>query len=167
MTQKWEGMVTLGDVLEDIGHELRPHDCGRWDVRRTRHHEERQPIPGWKRQLVYKRDHFRCVWCGYDRNLQLDHIRAWSAGGGEDIDNLRTLCRKCNSYRSNRGFCLDLMAAELTSGEECVNCSPSLVLGNPLAEPIFCVYCQEPAVGLSCLPGFTADQRNYKIGGGQ
>lgn len=48
------------------------------------------------REAVYERDRWRCVWCGSDRDLSLDHIVAEWSGGGHAIDNLQTLCLSCN-----------------------------------------------------------------------
>ncbi len=51
---------------------------------------------------VFKRDHFRCVYCGrspathLDVILHADHIRAVKNGGKTTLDNLQTLCERCN-----------------------------------------------------------------------
>lgn len=51
---------------------------------------------------VMKRDNFKCRLCGASpaQNptviLHVDHILPWSKGGKTSIDNLRTLCSKCN-----------------------------------------------------------------------
>jgi hypothetical protein len=59
------------------------------------------------RYQVLKRDNFTCVQCGASPakdqkvELQVDHIISWSRGGKTEISNLRTLCMKCNSGKSN------------------------------------------------------------------
>lgn len=64
---------------------------------------EREPIEPIKRFAIYARDGFVCQWCANGGpNLNLDHIIAWSAGGSDRSDNLRTLCQWCNEARSNR-----------------------------------------------------------------
>jgi len=58
----------------------------------------------WK---VLQRDSFKCCKCGAspatDSNVQLqvDHIIPWSKGGKTTIDNLQTLCSKCNLGKGN------------------------------------------------------------------
>lgn len=52
-----------------------------------------------KRYEVLKRDNFACVLCGAtakDDLLEVDHIKAITNGGNDDVDNLRTLCNQCN-----------------------------------------------------------------------
>lgn len=56
---------------------------------------------------VMQRDNFKCCLCGAspasDPSVQLhiDHIIPWSRGGDTVIDNLQTLCSKCNLGKSN------------------------------------------------------------------
>ena len=56
---------------------------------------------------VMQRDNFRCCICGAspakDPNVELhiDHIIPWSKGGETTIDNLQTLCSKCNLGKSD------------------------------------------------------------------
>lgn len=51
---------------------------------------------------VFKRDGFRCQYCGrspkIDENviLHLDHIKPKAKGGTDEIDNLVTSCAECN-----------------------------------------------------------------------
>lgn len=59
----------------------------------------RSYIPRWLRNRVYARDGWRCLWCGSTQDLTLDHIWPWSLGGEDTEDNLRTLCRSCNSSK--------------------------------------------------------------------
>jgi 5-methylcytosine-specific restriction endonuclease McrA len=54
------------------------------------------------RWRVMKRDGFRCVACGKSPathkgvDLEVDHVRPVSRGGGDQEGNLRTLCFACN-----------------------------------------------------------------------
>ena len=58
----------------------------------------------WK---VMRRDNFKCCLCGASPakdpsvELHIDHIIPWSKGGETTMDNLRTLCSKCNLGKSN------------------------------------------------------------------
>lgn len=62
----------------------------------------RLPIPLDVRREVYARDGHRCVTCGSNEALSLDHIHPWSKGGADSADNLQTLCRPCNSRKGAR-----------------------------------------------------------------
>jgi hypothetical protein len=70
-----------------------------WSVERD---DYRKKIPDWIRELVYERDKYRCVECAATEDLTLDHIYPWSLGGSDGPDNLRTLCRPCNSRKGAR-----------------------------------------------------------------
>lgn len=56
---------------------------------------------------VFKRDNFKCCACGAspakDVNVELhiDHIFPWSKGGETKMDNLQTLCSRCNIGKSD------------------------------------------------------------------
>jgi hypothetical protein len=54
---------------------------------------------------VFKRDSFTCQYCGQkapDVVLEVDHITPVAAGGDNEILNLVTACRGCNSGKSDR-----------------------------------------------------------------
>lgn len=70
-----------------------------WTVERD---DYRRKIPQDVRRLVYERDEFCCVICGSTDDLTLDHIYPWLLGGSDTEDNLRTLCRSCNSRKGAR-----------------------------------------------------------------
>lgn len=53
---------------------------------------------------VFKRDGFRCVYCGADPSmcvLQVDHVVAVANGGLNEPDNLVTACGTCNLGKSD------------------------------------------------------------------
>ena len=65
----------------------------------------RTPIPGVLRHEVFKRDGYKCVECGAKNNdttLHIDHKTPIAQGGTDELDNLQTLCGKCNLAKSNR-----------------------------------------------------------------
>ncbi len=59
------------------------------------------------RFMVMQRDNFKCCICGASPakdpsvELHIDHIKPWSRGGETTIDNLQTLCSKCNLGKSD------------------------------------------------------------------
>jgi len=66
---------------------------------------QRKAIPKSVRFEVFKRDSFKCQYCGAcapDVLLQIDHIEPVSKGGDNNITNLVTSCANCNSGKSNK-----------------------------------------------------------------
>lgn len=64
---------------------------------------KRIAIPKKIRFEVFKRDSFKCQYCGAsapDVTLEVDHIQPVAEGGGNDIFNLITSCRDCNRGKS-------------------------------------------------------------------
>ena len=64
-------------------------------------------IPLSLRIKVMNRDNFKCVFCGKSpateigTRLHIDHIIAFSMGGTNTLENLQTLCEKCNIGKSD------------------------------------------------------------------
>ena len=56
---------------------------------------------------VLQRDNFKCCGCGASPaitlgvELHVDHVHPWSEGGETLLENLQTLCSKCNLGKSN------------------------------------------------------------------
>lgn len=57
---------------------------------------ERGKVTNRMRFAIYKRDGNRCRKCGSTRNLEVDHIIPIAKGGKSTMDNLQTLCHRCN-----------------------------------------------------------------------
>ena len=57
---------------------------------------KRPPIPKTVVDAVWNRDRGKCVYCGSNENLHLDHIIPFSKGGDTSVENLQLLCQKCN-----------------------------------------------------------------------
>ena len=60
---------------------------------------------------IFRRDHFPCVYCGFDgrlfdnwMQLSVEHIRPRSSGGEDGLENTVTACRSCNSMTSRMRF---------------------------------------------------------------
>lgn len=51
------------------------------------------------RSAVFERDGHRCLKCGTEEDLSIDHVVPLSKGGDNDVDNLQTLCKTCNSSK--------------------------------------------------------------------
>lgn len=62
------------------------------------------------RFMVMQRDNFKCCACGASPAkdpavvLHIDHIFPWSKGGPTTMDNLQTLCSKCNLGKGDLEF---------------------------------------------------------------
>ena len=66
---------------------------------------ERKPLSKKTRFEVFKRDSFTCQYCGRsapDVILEVDHIIPVAEGGKNDMVNLVTSCRDCNSGKGKR-----------------------------------------------------------------
>ena len=72
-----------------------------------RNHKTSRSINLRIRFLVLRRDDFKCCKCGASPAkdpsviLQVDHIIPWSKGGETVLENLQTLCSKCNIGKSD------------------------------------------------------------------
>jgi hypothetical protein len=64
---------------------------------------------------VWRRDQARCTECGSTHALERDHIRPRAAGGSNDRDNQRILCRNCNQRAAINFFGQDKMGNYLKS----------------------------------------------------
>lgn len=76
--------------------------------------EKRKPITKKVRFEVFKRDSFKCQYCGRsspDVILEVDHIVPVAEGGDNSILNLITSCRDCNRGKS-KTLLSDLTAVE-------------------------------------------------------
>ncbi|MGI6701138.1 MAG: homing endonuclease associated repeat-containing protein [Christensenellales bacterium] len=72
------------------------------DVKFDNQHKTSRTINLRLRFLIFSRDNFKCCACGASPakdpsvELHIDHIIPWAKGGETVIDNLQTLCSKCN-----------------------------------------------------------------------
>lgn len=51
------------------------------------------------RNFIFNRDK-KCLRCGTDKNLSIDHIIPIFLGGENKLFNLQTLCKSCNSWKN-------------------------------------------------------------------
>jgi 5-methylcytosine-specific restriction enzyme A len=59
-------------------------------------------IPTAVRDYVLQRDQYQCRGCGATQELTIDHIVPLAKGGTDDLSNLQTLCRSCNSRKQDQ-----------------------------------------------------------------
>lgn len=74
---------------------------------RAYHSKEQRKLATRKlREKIMQRDNYTCQICGKympdEVGLQIDHITPISKGGKTVVSNLRVLCSKCNSSKSNK-----------------------------------------------------------------
>ena len=53
-------------------------------------------------RLLFERCNHRCVYCGCDRELALEHFISLYAGGTDCIGNLSIACKSCNSSKGTK-----------------------------------------------------------------
>lgn len=63
---------------------------------------EKVAIPNDLRWAVFERDNFTCKICGARKHLHCDHIHPESKGGEATMENLQTLCSRCNRSKGSR-----------------------------------------------------------------
>ena len=56
---------------------------------------------------VFERDNYRCVICNKREDLTIDHIISIKRGGKTTYNNLRVLCRSCNTKEGHKQRDLD------------------------------------------------------------
>jgi 5-methylcytosine-specific restriction endonuclease McrA len=62
----------------------------------------RKTITESQREEIFIRDKYKCVHCGNNERLRIDHIQPFSCGGSTKSDNLQTLCESCNAKKGNK-----------------------------------------------------------------
>lgn len=78
-----------------------------------------------KRNVVFKRDMFKCYTCGCDVVMSktwrpdmatIDHVIPISKGGGHTYANIKTMCSICNSKKSNKDVYVFMSEAQQAQG---------------------------------------------------
>ena len=96
------GVLTPCDAFEEMTSEKAPKPQKGGLI-----HKTKRDVSVSLRYSVMKRDNFRCCACGASPakdsavELHIDHIIPWSKGGETVLDNLQTLCSKCNLGKSD------------------------------------------------------------------
>ena len=91
-------------AIRAVQHELKQREIRLAEEiakKRERSYQKRG-VPKKLKLIVHQRDNFTCVMCKGTENLCVDHIIPEIEGGSDEIDNLQTLCRSCNSRKGTR-----------------------------------------------------------------
>jgi hypothetical protein len=99
--EDWRTFIRQTDLLET--EVVAPDQDGKL-VKAILRKSQRQVDQGtsW---VVYKRDGYRCRYCGIDGvPMTVDHLVLWEEGGPATPENLVTACRKCNKKRGNMQY---------------------------------------------------------------
>jgi hypothetical protein len=72
------------------------------------------------KDLVLERDGYRCAYksaegkrCGSTVDLEIDHVVPFGSGGGNNISNLRTVCRAHNSFLAEQFYGAEFMQSRV------------------------------------------------------
>jgi len=94
------------EVLEDLGQPLRSaSDTFQWPHVIRLLHFVRVPRAVKRkisRRALFARDGYKCVYCGSNGRLTLDHVLPRSRGGDSVWENVVTSCAPCNLRKGNR-----------------------------------------------------------------
>lgn len=79
-----------------------------------------------KRERIYKRDGWKCVYCENKKNLTIDHVIPKSRGGKNTWSNLVTCCNSCNARKGDKtpeesGMVLKIQPTEPSIFSDIVN----------------------------------------------
>lgn len=89
--------------IYEIAREIDPALIARHEASQDAARAKRKKkIPNSLRTEVFERDEYRCRQCGTHRDLRADHITPESAGGPTTLENLQTLCARCNSIKGTK-----------------------------------------------------------------
>lgn len=76
------------------------NECGRISLPPDRYKKKKIPLA--VKVAVFVRDGRKCKICGDTERLTLDHIVPEIYGGPATVENLRVLCKSCNSRKGIR-----------------------------------------------------------------
>lgn len=101
--------IAVYEVAEKINETnneiyLRPYRDEHTDARDSNRSRRNMPDAEWRalRQLVFERDGYLCRYCDSSEDLTCDHVVPLVRGGTNDIENLATACRPCNSSKGDK-----------------------------------------------------------------
>lgn len=71
---------------------------------------------------IFRRDGFKCIYCGSVDELVIDHVDPFAHGGSDSKDNFATACRKCNAGKRDQRLVPPLAADSGFESERAVRC---------------------------------------------
>lgn len=96
----WKSLIRQTDLLETEILQKGPEGITKAIIRKSA-----RQIDGRMQWRVFRRDDYRCRYCGiFDVPLTVDHIITWEEGGATIEENLLTCCSKCNKLRGNMAY---------------------------------------------------------------
>jgi 5-methylcytosine-specific restriction endonuclease McrA len=90
-----------------MGQPAQLNGCAFFLLKMTSSERNRDIRYGYVWRDVFKRDSSRCVICFSQKQLCIDHVIPVSRGGKSVLENMRILCRSCNTKEGHRGRELD------------------------------------------------------------
>ena len=76
-------------------------EAEKYHKQRKKRQARKNYVPQKVRAAVLQRDGHKCLLCGTQEDLVVNHILSVNRGGTSEADNLQTLCGSC--YRSTKG----------------------------------------------------------------
>lgn len=102
-TLGWGSGEPVIDATERIHRIARGHgEFFRYEQPRPKSRYVRKSLGTGVMRKVWDRDGWECQECGIHRDLTVDHITPVIRGGSDEMDNLQTLCKSCNSRKGAR-----------------------------------------------------------------
>ena len=96
----WETFLRQTDLLETEILQNDGNGIKKAIVRKTQ-----RMIDGALQWRTFKRDGYKCRYCGNDDiQLTVDHADLWEEGGATILENLVSSCKKCNRTRGNMQY---------------------------------------------------------------
>ena len=91
------------------------------------------------RMAILARDHFRCRYCGRTPSevvLEVDHAIPRALGGSNEVTNLVTACRDCNSGKSDTPYVPPDQVFSEEAARRAIKIAGHFVKSPPWANPV-------------------------------
>lgn len=99
--EDWKTFIRQTDLLE-VKKSVQAEDGSIEKAIVRKSQRQIDAVVSWN---VFRRDGYRCRYCGNDKvPLTVDHLILWEDGGPSIEENLVTACKKCNRARGNTPY---------------------------------------------------------------